>query len=171
VRPEKAAIVEEMRRRVDDAGFVLLAEYRGLKAEQMAALRGHLRGLGSRVQVVKNRLFRQVASARKWQGLESALRGPLVLVAGRDIGQTVKALRKFSADNGALPVIKAGVLGDSMLSVEDIGALGTLPDREVLLGRALGTLAAPMSRLAGAMRQKVSSLLHVLKAIERKKSA
>ena len=47
--------------------------------------------------------------------------------------------------------------------------MAMIPPRDVLLGRMVGSVAAPMFRLVGVMGQKVSSLLYALKAIEEKK--
>ena len=66
--------------------------------------------------------------------------------------------------------IKGGLMGTQVVSSTEIDALADLPSREVLLGRLLGTLAAPMTQLVGVLNQKVLSLLYVLKAIEDKKS-
>ena len=62
------------------------------------------------------------------------------------------------------------MLRDEFLSAEDIKVLANLPSREVMLAMFVGTVAAPMSRLVGALNGKLSSILNVLNAIERKKS-
>jgi len=61
------------------------------------------------------------------------------------------------------------MLGTMPLTAVDVEAMSQIPPREVLLGRLVGTIAAPMSQLVGVMRQKVLSLLYVLKAVEEKK--
>lgn len=169
--PEKQAMVEEIERRVSAASFVLVADYHGLKVEQMKDLRAQLKGAGAEMAVVKNRLLRRVVENRGWSGLGMQLRGPSAMVVGREVTLAAKALRKFAEDNNSRPVVKGGVLGDAMLSSADVEALTKLPGREALIGMVVRTLAAPLSRLAGVMHRKVATLLYVLKAIEAKKSA
>ena len=170
MRLEKKAIVDEMGARIAPATFLFVADYRGLKVEQFSELRRQLDKAGARVLVVKNRLFKQVDRDRGWTKLDESLRGQSAIVTGTDVVQTAKVLAQFAEANG-VPKIKAGMLGDAYLSPADAAALARLPSRETLYAMLVGALAAPMSRLVGTMRQKMSSLVYVLKAVEEKKKA
>ena len=170
MRPEKTAIVSEIRTQVDASPFVFLVDYKGLKVEQFSHLRDALRAAGAQVHVVKNRLFRVVARDRGWACLEPVLRRPSAMVVGRDPVDAARVLKKFRTDTGLLEA-KAGMLGAALLSPRDMEALAMLPSREVLLAMMVGTVAAPMTRLVGVMHQKLASLVYVLKAVEQKKSA
>lgn len=168
MRPEKTAILGEIGTRVNASSFLLLAEYRGLKVEQFTELRRQLGKVGARVQVVKNRLLRLVTRERGWTDLDGQLKGQSALITGTDVVQTAKVLKRFGSANG-IPAAKAGMMGNMYLTPAQIDALAELPPREVLLGQFVGTVAAPLSRLVGVMKQKVSTLVYVLKAIEEKK--
>jgi large subunit ribosomal protein L10 len=172
MRPEKEAILKEIKQKVDESEFLLLADYRGMTVEQFSALRASLRAQGCRIQVVKNSLLKLVARDKGWGGLDGHLAQSSAMVVGKNVVEAAKVLKKFKAEvpNMNRPAMKAGMMGTSLLSVADIDALASLPPREVLLGQLVGTVAAPMSRLVGVMSQKVSSLLYVLKAVEAKKS-
>jgi large subunit ribosomal protein L10 len=170
MRLEKQAIVEEIRAQVGDSTFLLLADYRGLKVEQFNDLRAQLTRNGARVLVVKNRLLRQVAGERGWTAINPFLRGQSAMVTGKDVVQTAKLLKQFSAGGGFLTV-KAGMMGELFLDAAQVTVLADLPSREALLGMLVGTVAAPLSRLVGVMKQKLSSLVYVLKAVEEKRSA
>lgn len=169
MRPEKKSILDEISTRVNGSSFLLVAEYRGMSVEQFSDLRLRLGKAGARIQVVKNRLLRLVTRERGWTGLEPALRGQSAIVIGTDVVQTAKVLKEFSSAGG-VPAVKAGVMGDMPLTAVQIDALAELPPREVLLGQFVGTVAAPLSRLVGVMKQKVSTIVYALKAIEEKKN-
>ena len=62
-----------------------------------------------------------------------------------------KALRDFSRTHRAL-VLKGGVLGDRVLTADDLVALADLPPRDVMLAMVLGTLGAPLSQFAGLLQ-------------------
>lgn len=171
MRPEKEAILKEIKQKVDASEFVLLADYRGMTVEQFSALRASLRVSGSKLQVVKNSLLRLVARDKGWNALDAHLFQPSAMVVGRNVVDAAKAIKKFRAEKPNRPVMKAGMMGDRFLSVADIENLADLPPREVLLAQLVGTVAAPMSRLVGVMNQKLSSIVYVLKAVEQKKSA
>jgi len=171
MRPEKPAMLAAIDDWISGSAFLLIADYHGLSAEQMKDLRAQLRAVGAQMHVVKNRLFRRVAEARRWSSLSAALRGPTALVSGGEICAVAKALKRFMAENGDRPVIKGGVLNDAPVGPGEMEQLAALPAREVLLGMAVGTIAAPLSRLVGALRQKLGALLYVLRAMQQKKSA
>ena len=171
MRPEKTSIVGEIRAQVNKSNFVLLTEYHGLKVEQLAELRRQLRGVGAEFHVVKNRLFKHVVVEKGWKPLEEFLTGPSAMVVGGDVTGAAKVLKKFCAEHNKLPTVKAGMFENSFLTVASVDELAALPSRETLYAMVVGTIAAPMTRLAGVLRQKVASVVYVLKAIESKKSA
>lgn len=170
MRLEKKSIFDEISARVNGSPFVIVAEYRGLKVEQFSDLRRQLHKVGGRMQVVKNRLLRLITRGKGWTALEPSLKGQSAIVTGTDVVQTAKILKRFAAANG-IPAVKAGVMGDMILTSAQIDALADLPAREVLLGQVVGTIAAPLSKLVGVLKQKVSTIVYVLKAIEDKKNA
>lgn len=170
MRPEKKAMLDEVQATLEKSPFVVLAEYRGLKVDQMTQLRTQLRKAGSRMLVVKNSYLSLAASKTGRTNLASLLSGPTAMITGdSDITQIAKLLKTFTQDNNLL-VVKGGMLGTRLLTAADMVDMANIPPREILLGQFVGTLAAPMTRLVGVMSQKVLSLLYVVKAIEKKKS-
>lgn len=170
MRPEKQSILGELNSQVNSSDFVFVAEYRGMKVEQFSELRRKLAKTGARMQVVKNRFLRLITKEKGWQDLDTSLKGQSAIVTGTDVVQAAKALKQFNTATG-LPVVKAGVMGNVILTSAQIDALAELPPREVLLSQLVGTVAAPLSRLVGVLKQKVSSIVYVLKAVEDKKNA
>ena len=169
MRPEKQAIYEEISGRINESSFILVAEYRGLKVDQFSDLRRQLRKTGAKMQVVKNRFLRLMVREKGWPGLEPSLKGQSAIVTGTDVVQAAKTLKQFN-DANKMPLMKAGVMGDMILTPAQIDALAELPPREVLLGQVVGTVAAPLSRLVGVLKQKVTTIVQVVKAIEDKKN-
>ena len=172
MRPEKEAIVREIKEQLAGASFAILTDFTRMDTAKTASLRRKLRETGARFQVVPNRLFRVVAKQLGYEGIEAGLKGPTALVYGAgDVAATAKALREFIKGNNKIPVVKLGQLEGAALTVADIEALATLPPKKVLQGMLVGTIAAPMSNLVGVMSQKLASLVYVLKAVADKKSA
>ena len=170
MRPEKKAILDEIQGTIEKSAYVVLTEFRGLKVDQMPLLRARLRKTGARMLVVKNS-YLSLASGKAGRGdLGGLASGPTAMITGdQDITVVAKLLKAFIQDNG-LPVVKGGMLGTRLLTAADVQEMADIPPREILLGRLVGTVAAPMTRLVGVMNQKVLSLLYVMKAIEKKKS-
>jgi len=167
-RPEKVAVVSEVRRRFSESDAVLLTEYRGIKVSEMAQLRAALRQAGGEYTVYKNTLVR-FAARELGLDLEDQLTGPTAIAfvptgGGGDPVSVAKALREFAKGNPNL-VIKGGVLGEKLLSAGDADALADVAPREELLARLAGLMAAPMQQFAGLLQAVPRSFAYGLAAL------
>ena len=172
-RPEKVAVVDEVRERLRSSSAVILTEYRGLKVKDISSLRRSLRSSGGDYRIYKNTLVRFAVADLELSGLEELLTGPTAIAFVRggdgdggpgDAVGVAKALRDFARTNPAL-VVKGGVLGRSILSAADAGALADIPPREVLLARLAGGFAAPLQQMAGLLAAVPRSFAYGLKAL------
>ena len=164
-RPEKVAVVDEVRRRFDSAGAAILTEYRGLAVKDLAALRRSLQEAGGEYKIYKNTLVRFAVRDLGLGALEDMLEGPTgIAFVERDAVGVARALRDFSRVNPNL-VFKGGLLGQSVLSPDDARALAEIPPREVLLARLAGALAAPLTQFAGLLQALPQNLAYGLKAL------
>ena len=170
-RPEKAAVVAEVRDRLSASDAALLTEYRGLNVGEMAELRRSLRTAGGEYTVYKNTMVR-LATAELGLDLADLLTGPTAIAfvgarsdgAAGDAAAVAKALRDFSRANRAL-VLKGGVLGGKVLSAEDLAALADLPSRDVLLAQLAGGFQAPLVKLAGLLQALPRNFAYGLQAL------
>lgn len=164
-RPEKVAVVSEVRTRLSESGAALLTEYRGLDVASMAALRRSLREAGGEYKVYKNTLVRFAVRDLGLDALEALLTGPTAIAfVDGDAAAVAKALREFAKTNPHLTV-KGGVLGDNVLDAQQVEALADLPPREVLLGRLAGALAAPLQQFAGLLQALPRNFAYGLSAL------
>ena len=164
-RPEKVAVVDEVKERLSGASAALLTEYRGINVSDMATLRRSLRAAGGDYKIYKNTLVRFAVRDLGLEGVEELLVGPtgIAFVEGDAVG-VAKALRDFSRTNPNL-VVKGGLLGEKVLAPGEVGALADLPPREVLLARLAGGLAAPLQQLAGLIQALPRNFAYGLKAL------
>ena len=171
-RPEKVAVVDEVREKLQDADAALLTEYRGLSVKDISALRRTLTEAGGEYKVYKNTLVRFAAQDMEFEGdLNSLLTGPtaIAFVKG-DAVNVAKALRDFGRGHPAL-VVKGGLLGKRIIDAKGAGALADVPPREVLLARLAGGMAAPMQQFAGLLQALPRNFAYGLKALIDQKSA
>ncbi|WP_305043422.1 50S ribosomal protein L10 [Geoalkalibacter sp.] len=170
-RSSKEQMVAELVDQLAGANAAFLADYRGLNVEKVNQLRTELRNAGAEYRVVKNTLLRLAAKGTTVECLDAELAGPtaLTLVSGDPVAPA-KVLSEFAKNNDKFQ-LKAGALEGKRLSIEDIKALAELPSREVLLGRLLGTLNAPVSNFVGVLAAVPRSLVQALAAIQDKKAA
>ncbi len=164
-RPEKVAVVDEVRGRLGDATGTVVTEYRGLSVGDLAELRRNLGAAGGEYKIFKNTLVRRAVAGSGHQGLENLLVGPtgITFVHG-DVSAVAKALRDFSRAHPAL-VVKGGLVDGVTLSPADLTTLADLPSREVLLARVAGGIAAPLQQLAGLLQALPRNLAYGLSAL------
>lgn len=167
-RPEKVAVVDEVREHFGSSDAVILTEYRGLKVKDMAGLRRTLRTSGAEYKIYKNTLVNLAAVEQGLEELGSLLNGPtaIAFVKG-DAAAVAKTLRDYSRTNPLL-VIKGGVLGDKIIDAKETTALAELPSREVLLAQIAGAMAAPMQQMAGLLQALPRNLAYGLAALRDK---
>ncbi len=164
-RPEKVAVVEEVRRRMASSSATILTEYRGLGVQELATLRRSLREAGGEYKIYKNTLVRFAVADRRLPELDAMLEGPTAIAFVEEDAVTVaRALRDFSRLHPDL-VVKGGLLADGVLSASDAGALADIPPRPVLLSQLAGGLAAPLAQFAGLVQAVPRSFAYGLKAV------
>ena len=170
-RPDKVAVVDEVRERLSNTEAAVLTEYRGLDVPALAELRAALRAVGGEYKVYKNTLVRLAVNDLDFD-INDLLTGPtaIALVGERPDGSAgdavsvAKALDEFAKNHEAL-VIKGGLLDSRRLSVEQITALAKIAPREVLLAQIAGALAAPMQQFASLLNALPQNLAYGLKAL------
>ncbi|MGH9151840.1 MAG: 50S ribosomal protein L10 [Acidimicrobiales bacterium] len=164
-RPEKVAVVDEVRERLGAASAAILTEYRGLSVKDLSALRRSLTAAGGSYKVYKNTLVGFAARDLGLDDLQPMLTGPTAIAfVDGDAAEVAKALRDFARTHPSL-VVKGGLLGTSVLSSADTTALADLPPRQVLLARVAGAFAAPMVQLAGLLQALPRNFAYGLKAL------
>jgi large subunit ribosomal protein L10 len=168
-RPEKVAVVDEVRERLSSSNGALLTEYRGLKVSDLAALRRSVVEAGGEYKIYKNTLVRRAAAALELTDLDPLLVGPTAIAfVDGDAVAVAKSLRDFARGNPNL-TIKGGLLGTKVLSAADAGALADVAPREVILAQLAGALAAPLQKMAGLLQALPRNFAYGLSALVEKR--
>jgi large subunit ribosomal protein L10 len=167
-RPEKVAVVDEVRERFAGSDAALLTEYRGIDVSDMQTLRRSLREAGGDYKIYKNTLVR-FAVRELGLEIEGLLTGPTAIAfvpadGGGDPVTVAKALRDFARGNPNL-VVKGGVLGENILSEADARALADIAPRDELLAKLAGLMAAPMQQFAGLLQAVPRDFAYGLRAL------
>lgn len=163
-RPEKTAVVEEIRTKLSEADAAVLTDYRGLTVSELADLRSALRPAGTEYKVFKNTLARRAVDAAGLQELMPLLEGPVAIAfVHGDAVIAAKALRDFGKGNPAL-VVKGGLLGPRILSAAEFATLADIEPREVLLARLAGGFQAPLTKAAGLFQAFTRNFAYGVKA-------
>jgi large subunit ribosomal protein L10 len=161
-REQKAAVIEEVAAQITESEAVFAVDYRGISVPQAAELRTRLRDADATFRVVKNTLSERAADQAGADGLKELLQGPTAMTFVRgDAAAAAKALRDFHRANQLLE-FKGGWMNGAPLSADDVQSIAQLPSREVLYGRLVGMVAAPLTGLAAALGGLIGGLARQL---------
>jgi len=149
---EKAAHVAAIQEKIQNAQSVIIVDYRGYTVEQDTELRNNFRAAGVEYSVIKNGILVRAAEAA---GIDAAVaeyfKGPTAIAFGiEDAVAPAKVIKEFirKTKKGA---IKGGIVNGTVQDKAGVEALADLPPREVLIARILGSMNAPITKLAVAI--------------------
>lgn len=169
-RQEKAIVIEEVTTQVATAQSIVVAEYRGLDVASVTVLRKTARESGVYLRVLKNSLACRAVAGTPFEALSDKLVGPLIYGISADPVNAAKVLSAFAKDNDKL-VIKAGALPNSLLDVNGVKALATMPTRDELLSKLLGTMQAPIAQFVRTLNEVPTKFVRGLAAVRDQKEA
>jgi len=173
-RTQKTELASALKDKFSKAQVAIFADYKGLSASQADELRRSLRTHKAEVKVLKNNVARLITKQGEFgdeaKALMDTVVGPtLVAFAFSDPAAVAKVIHKFAQDNEALK-LKDSLMGKKRIDVSGVEALAKLPSKEVLVGKLLGTMNAPITNFVGVLAAVPRSLVTVLAAIEKKKA-
>lgn len=147
-RQIKEAKVLEIKEKLEKAQGVVLAKYQGLTVEEDTELRRRLREAGVEYKVYKNTLTTLAAKELGIEGLEAHLEGTTSIAFGYDEATApARILHQFAQEHKKLE-LKAGLVEGTVYDADGVKVLATIPSREVLIAKLLGSFKAPLSNLA-----------------------
>ncbi|GHU63650.1 50S ribosomal protein L10 [Clostridia bacterium] len=149
----KQSIVDEIKELLKEAKAVVLADYRGLTVGEDTALRKSLRESKVSYKVYKNTLLKLAIQGTEFESLSDDLSGPTAIaVAQEDISAPARILHDFAKQNENLS-LKSGMIDGVHYDQDQIKKIATIPSREVLLSKLLGSLQSPIANLARVLDQ------------------
>jgi Ribosomal protein L10 len=149
----KQPVVEEIKGYVSTAKAAVLVDYRGLTVAQDTELRKKLRDAGVVYKVYKNTMLNFAFKGTEFEALSNDLNGPTAVAFGLD-DATVPA-RIILECTKTMPNLefKAGVVEGSYYDSKKIQVIATIPSREVLISKLLGSLQSPITNFARVLKQ------------------
>jgi len=167
---EKKAVVAEVAGEVASAQTVVVAEYRGITVENMTKLRAQARKEGVYLRVLKNTLVRRAIAETPFAGMSDQLVGPLAYGISKDPVAAAKVMHEFAKANDKF-VIKAGAMPNFIMSAKDVGNLASMPSRDELLAKLLGTMQAPIAQFVRTLNEVPTKFVRGLAAVRDKQAA
>ena len=149
----KTSTIDEIKDNFDGAQGVVVVNYSGLTVEQDTQLRKQLREAGVVYKVYKNTLVNRAVEGTEFESLRDSLEGPNAFaVSTEDATAPARVLAEFAKKAPNLE-IKAGVVEGTFYDAEGMKAIASVPSREVLLSKLLGSIQSPITNLARVLNQ------------------
>jgi large subunit ribosomal protein L10 len=165
LKEKKEQMIDELASRLSRCTIAVATDYRGLTAKEMVQLRRRLTESGIEYRVIKNTLTRFAAEKAGKSQLETLLTGPVAMAFGYDdVIKPAQVLREHIRSAGSVLQIKGGILGDRLLTAEDVANLAAMPSKDVLLARLVGQLNAPLQALHNVLSAPLRGFLNVIQA-------
>ena len=149
----KQPIVQEISEQIKDAQSVVVVDYRGLTVAEDTQLRKQLREAGVAYKVYKNTLVNFAIKGTDFESLSDVLEGPNAFaISTTDATAPARVIAKFAKTAPALE-IKAGVVEGTFYDADGMKAIATIPSREELLSKLLGSMQSPITNFARVINQ------------------
>ena len=149
----KQPIVDEIKASLEGAQGVVVVDYRGLTVEQDTQLRKQLREAGVVYKVYKNTLVKRAIAGTEFEPMTEALEGPnAIAICKDDATAPARGLANFAKTADALE-LKCGVVEGTFYDAAGIATIATIPSREELLSKLLGSIQSPITNFARVIKQ------------------
>jgi large subunit ribosomal protein L10 len=171
-REEKAQVVAELTEVISQASGMYFTDFAAMNAEQSTQLRVELRKAGLQYKVAKNTLIK---IALREQGkltdeMEKALIGQTGIAFGFDDPVApARILKDFSDKNQDKPALKTAYVDGVVYPGSALKTIAALPSKQDIMASIVGSIAAPIAGIAGALGALQRDLVYIMDAIEKKK--
>lgn len=143
----KQSIVSEIAEKLDKATSCVVVDYRGLTVAEVTELRNKFREADVEYKVLKNTLVRR--AAKQINKMEEFNDEKLVgtnafAISYEDAVAPAKVIKDFAKDHPNLE-FKMGYVEGEFYDAAKLESLASIPSREELIAKLLGSLKAPVS--------------------------
>ncbi len=167
---QKQAVVAEIATKVKSAQAIVLAEYRGITVGDMTQLRAKARASNVYLRVLKNTLARLAVAETPFAGLSDQMVGPLAYGMSDDPVAVAKVLSDFAKANDKF-VVKGGAMANFVMSSKDVANLASMPSREQLIAKLMGTMQAPIAKFVQTLNEVPAKFVRTLAAVRDQKQS
>ena len=169
-RSKKTENVTKLAAELKGSTSAIVGTFAGLNAAKDSDLRKTVRSAGGSYHVVKNKLAARAGEGTKIEAALKGLKGvSAVAYTSGDPVTLAKALSTWVKDNSEF-TFKLAIVDGQLLSVEEIGALATMPGKEELFSKLLFLIYSPAQRLATVINATGRDLAVVInQAVEQEK--
>ncbi|MDP2736500.1 MAG: 50S ribosomal protein L10 [bacterium] len=171
-KEQKRTILHELNDKVSRAKSIIFAKYNALTVKDNEELRSKLRQENNEYYVAKKTLFSLALKDKQIAGLDiKKFEGQVAAIFGyTDEVSPAKIIGEFKKDKdkeGKIEFI-GGILENKFIGASEVANLATLPSKQELYAKIVGSINAPVSGFVNALAGNIRNLVQVLKAVSEK---
>ncbi len=166
----KKAVIAEITEKIKASKSVIFVDYVGLTVAEVSELRNKCRQAGCEYKVYKNTLVRKAFNDLGYKDFDSDLNGPTAVTFCGDETGAAKIMVAAAKDYENKITLKSAFVDNSYVDKKGVKDLATMPTKEELLAKLLGSLQAPVANLAGVLSNMLSALPRALNAVAEKRA-
>ena len=150
---QKQVVVNEIKEKLEKATSAVLVDARGLSVAEDTELRKQLREAGVVYKVYKNTLVKRAIAGTEFEPMTDMLEGPTAIaICATDATAPARILSNFAKTAEALE-LKCGVVEGTYYDAAGIQTIASIPSREELLSKFLGSIQSPITNFARVIKQ------------------
>ena len=150
---QKQLIIDEIKDKFERAESAVVIDYIGITVAQADAMRKKLREADVDYTVYKNTLVKRAIAGTKYEALSEVLEGPSGLAFSYNDATAPARILNESIKEFKMMEFKGGVVEGEVYSKEDIQAIASIPSREVLISKFMGSIQSPIANFARVVSQ------------------
>ena len=145
-KQQKQQVIDEIKGKLDGAASAVVIDYMGTTVAEADAMRKSLREADVDYTVYKNTLMKRAVEGTEFEGLADCLKGPSAIAISKDDATApARVLKKAIKDFNKME-FKAGVVEGTFYDKEGIEQIASIPSREELLAKFLGSIQSPVGK-------------------------
>lgn len=167
----KKVVVEEITAKIKESKSVVFVDYKSLTVAEVSALRKKCKEAGCEYKVYKNTLVRKALNDLGFNQFDADLNGPTAVTFAKDETSGAKVMVAAAKDYADKITVKSAFVDNSYVDKDGVKALASMPSREELVAKMLGSIQAPISNFAGVLNNLLSGIVRVLDGVAKSKEA
>ena len=170
IQEAKKQVVEDIKAKISASKSIVIVDYQGINVEQDTALRVKLREKQVEYKVLKNTLVKKAFNDLGITDFDASLNGPTAIAFGSDETTAAKIICDAAKDISDKIQVKCGYVDNTFMDVAGVKKLATMPTKEELIAKMLGSMQAPIANFVGVLSAMPRGLVVALNAIAEKKA-
>lgn len=166
----KKQVVEEIKAKISSAKSVVLIDYMGLTVAEDTQLRNSFREANVEYKVLKNTLVRRAFNDIGVTDFDADLNGPTAVAFGPDETGAAKIVVEAAKKLNDKISVKSAFVDEAYVDQAGVKALASMPSKEELIAKMLGSMQAPIANFAGVLSNTLRGLVVALNAIAEKQA-